>query len=211
MKNKDFFGRKLYNFKESYTNLYYCVRSIPKFKKYMKKNVLTQSFKSKIMLATTEVNGCAMCSYKHTEIALESGVDQKEIQSLLNSVMSDIPEEERVAILFAQYYADNRGVISDSSWNEVVSEYGEEKALAILAAIQIIMAGNTYGIPMGSLLSRINKSGKYELDERSSLSYEILMILSLIIYLPVSIVHSIIASITSAPIAKFQKKLAYTS
>jgi AhpD family alkylhydroperoxidase len=35
------------------------------------------------MLAVTEVNGCEMCSYAHTKMALEAGLSNDEIQQML--------------------------------------------------------------------------------------------------------------------------------
>jgi len=74
-----------------------------------KNKVMSSEFIERIMLAVTEVNGCEVCSYAHTKIALEQGMSEEEIGKLLSGDTEDIPAEEAPAIFFAQHYADTRG------------------------------------------------------------------------------------------------------
>ena len=55
------------------------IRAMPKLKKEAAAGVLDQAFKERIMLAVTEVNGCAMCSYAHTQMALEAGLSSEDV------------------------------------------------------------------------------------------------------------------------------------
>ena len=151
------------------------------------------------MLAVTEVNGCELCSYEHTKTALEMGMSEKEIQQILTGQTDSYPVEESKAILFAQHYADTKGNPSESTWEELKVTYGEDKAIAILAATRVIMFGNSFGIPMSALRSRI----KGEKIESSSLIYELAMILSLIFTIPIGIIHAIIEHIFKTPIVTF--------
>lgn len=50
------------------------------------------------MLEVTEVNGCEVCSYAHTKIALEKGLSNKEIQMLLSGNVERVSADEAVAI-----------------------------------------------------------------------------------------------------------------
>jgi len=153
------------------------------------------------MLAVTEVNGCEICSFEHTKMALEMGMSNDEIQMLLTGNTQNIPVEEVSAIFFAQTYADNRGKPTSNTWKRIVEVYGINKALGILGAIRMIMVGNIYGIPFSALRSRMR--GKP--IKKSSLFYEISMILSIIIFLPVAFIHGLISDIVKIPIISFEK------
>ena len=193
--------KELASFSERYKRLYYAFRNLPNWRQSIKKGVLSEHFNSRIMLAVTEVNGCAVCSYGHTTMALESGMTQTEINELLGGGMSGIPLNEQVAILFAQHVADNRGKVSIKSWDNLVKEYDGKLSKAILSSTQIIMMGNTFGIPIGSFLSRVTIKEAFKKDDRSTIYYELGVILSLIAMLPVALVHSIVASVLKLPIA----------
>ena len=112
--------------------------------------------------------------------------------------MDDIPADEIPAINFAQHYADTRGNPTKESWERIIDIYGISKAKAILGVIRTIMIGNTYGLPWSSFFNRFR--GKP--DKRSSLKYEISMILSTIL-IPVSFIHALISDIMKIPIISF--------
>ncbi len=162
--------------------------------------MLDAHFIERIMLAVTEVNGCEVCTYAHTKIALEQGMDNQEIQGLLTGTTDGIPDDELKAIYFAQHYADTRGNPSIDSWNELLKTYGTERSLGILAAIRMIMAGNIYGTALSAFKSRL----KGKPIKKTSISYEVKMIVSLIIFLPTSIVHGIISTLSKRPVIEYQ-------
>ena len=66
--------KQRYNLKEAYGILVDAIRAMPKLKKEAAAGVLDQAFKERIMLAVTEVNGCAMWSYSHTQMGLQAGL-----------------------------------------------------------------------------------------------------------------------------------------
>ncbi len=61
------------------------------------------------MLAVTEVNGCDICSYAHTKVALEAGMSSQEIQNMLGGIIDDVPLKEVHGIMYGQHYANARG------------------------------------------------------------------------------------------------------
>jgi AhpD family alkylhydroperoxidase len=63
----------------------------------------------RISLAVTEVNGCELCSYAHTRLALDAGVSDAEARALLGGVTTGVPDDQLPGIAFAQHYADTRG------------------------------------------------------------------------------------------------------
>jgi len=185
-------GKKLYNLRESFIHLIKGFVTIPFLSKAKRKNLVSEKFQERIMLAVTSVNGCALCSYAHTKMALESGLSENEIRQLLDSDdRNNIPADELDAIMFASYYAEKRAKVDKNIWNKIVLEYGEEKALGILGAIRIITIGNVYGIALGSFLSRFIKD-KSKRDNRTTLFYEVIMLLTFIPFTLIALVLSLI-------------------
>lgn len=180
--------RKLYSPVEAYWITYNLFRSVPDLRKARKNGEMDRQFMERIMLAVTEVNGCAICSYAHTKMALETGMSNEEIQNMLAGMLTDVPADELEAILFAQHYADSRAKPSKEAWARLVEVYGETKAGGILGAIRIIMWGNAYGIPWSSFSGRF----KGKPDERSTLPYELTMFITVVFYLPIAGFHALL-------------------
>ncbi|TCS82520.1 carboxymuconolactone decarboxylase family protein [Tepidibacillus fermentans] len=194
------FYKKIYSVQEFYVILYKGLRTIKYMIKSKKSKELTPDFIERIMLAVTEVNGCEVCTYGHTKMALEQGMSNEEVQMLLSGITDGIPNEEVKAILFAQHYADSRGNPTVDSWKRIVEAYGTTKALGILGAIRAIMIGNAYGIALSAFRSRLR--GKP--IQKSNLLYEISMILSIMVFLPVAFIHGLISDILRIPIIRVE-------
>ena len=150
------------------------------------------------MMAVTEVNGCAMCSYAHSRMALSAGMSDSEIKKMLDGRFDDAPEEQMTAILFAQHYADSRAKPDSKLWSRLTDRYGTIRAEGILGAIRIIMMGNALGIPWGSLIGRFRRKA----DPRSSLAYEVGMLFGFIAIFPVAVVDAVIAGVTKRPLIR---------
>jgi len=194
------FGRKLYSIGESYKIMYKGIRTIGALKKAKSEDLMDSKFIERIMLAVTEVNSCPMCSYAHTKAALEAGIDHEEIKNMMDGIIDNIPDNEIEGVLFAQHYADKRGKPSKESWHKVVAVYGKTKAEGILACTRMIMMGNAYGIPLGSFMHRF----KGKPDERSGLIYEIGMLLTFVIFLPISLIHTLFSALLKKPLITFK-------
>ncbi|KYG90603.1 alkylhydroperoxidase [[Bacillus] sp. KCTC 13219] len=192
--------KKIYDVNEFYTALYKGLRTFKYMKNNKKNNELSSHFIERIMLAVTEVNGCEICSYAHTKYALEQGMSNTEIKMLLSGDTDGISEQEMTAIIFAQHYADTRGNPTREAWNHLVKVYGTEKALGILGAVRAIMAGNIYGIAISAFRSRM----KGRKIEKTNLLYEIKMLMSIIIFLPVAVIHGYISNLFKAPVINFK-------
>ncbi|HNQ66711.1 MAG TPA: carboxymuconolactone decarboxylase family protein [Smithella sp.] len=145
----------------------------------------------RVQLAVTEVNGCAACSYAHTYLALKQGLSNEEIYSFLSGDGNFIKQKEARAIVFAQHFADTRGFPKKDAYQAIINEYGEKKARIILAAAQLMMAGNIYGIPYSALQSRLK--GKPYKD--SSLMYELGMHGAGFIFLPIALIHGLLRTL----------------
>lgn len=187
---------------QAFEVMHQAFRALPYLVRKSKYVQLGDVLKERVMLAVTEVNGCAMCAFGHTQMALEAGMSNSEIAQLLQGSFDDVPREDLPAILFAQHYADKNGRPTKAAWQRLVEVYGADKAKAVLAAVRMIMAGNTFGIPLGSLIGRI-KGDKGAVDSRSHLLYELLMMVVALVSLVGAPVTAAIASLLRRPFAGF--------
>jgi AhpD family alkylhydroperoxidase len=157
---------------------------------------------SRIMLAVTEVNGCAVCAYGHTKLALDVGISSGEVRQLLGGASAGVPDDELAAIGFAQHYADTRAHPDQDSWDRLVQIYGLETALGVLGATRMIMMGNALGIPLSSLRAR----WKGNPHPDSSVSYELGTILASGLVVPVAALHAGVSALRRAPLISFPAK-----
>ncbi len=114
-----------------------------------------EAFANRIMLAVTNVNGCRYCDYFHTRQALELGINEVELQQMYAGEFGDIPEEQTVAIVFAQHYAEQQGKPDPIAWQRLQSFYGPDTARDIIAFIHMITMGNLLGNAGDALLLRL--------------------------------------------------------
>lgn len=189
---------------ETYSIYWRALRAIPNMKKYRNSGTISQQFSERLMLAVTEVNGCAVCSYAHAKMALEAGLSKEEINAMLSGMNEDVPAEEKAAVLFAQHYAETKGRPSQLSLDKIETLYGKQKTDAVLCAIQVIMLGNTFGIPLGALAGRFQHTDRKN-GPKTNLGYEIVMLLAVIVFLPFCILTALTASLIHAPRIRTQK------
>ncbi len=194
--------KRRFNLWELYNSFVFAPRAVSKLVKNSKSKLLDKCFVERLQLAVTEVNGCAACSYKHTQIALQQGMSNEEINSFLSGADNFVKPEEAKAIMFAQHFADFRGKPKKNIYNSIVNEYGKKKAEIILASVQIILAGNIYGIPLSAFLSRL-QGKRYK---NSSLMYELSMLIIGGLSLPIAIIHAYLRRLIGLPNVKFDKK-----
>lgn len=193
------FGKQIYSVRESYCFYYHGLRTAGHMLRAGQRGELTPQLRERLMLAVTEVNGCALCAWGHARMALESGMSGQEIGMMLRGELDSVPPDEIPAVLFAQHYAATRGRPSRASWERMVALYGASKAGGILGAIRMIMIGNAYGIAGGAFLSR----WRGRPDPRSGLLYELAMIAGAAAFLPVAILHAAVAGLLQKPLITF--------
>ena len=179
--------KRTFSLIELYRSFMFAPRAIAILRSNNKSKTVDTHLVERIQLAITEVNGCAACSHHHTKMALKQGMSNEEITSFLSGGNDFIKPEEAKAILFAQHFADARGFPKKYAFDAIVSEYGDTKGKIMLAASQMMLAGNTFGIPWSAFLSRL-QGKKYK---NSSLFYELGMLLMAFLFLPVAILHGI--------------------
>lgn len=192
--------RQVFN-KKLHTNrqLYQFIKDHKRSADYKEMQLVDKGFSERIMLVVTEVNGCELCSYAHSNAAFKNGIPAEEIRAMLSGSIDNAPQDESIALLFAQHYADTSGQPTEASWDRLVDVYGKEKALCILGHTRNIMIGNTVGIAVGALKDRF----KGKAVEKSSLAYELGIILSVIPFLAASSLSTLGKKSSNTPLIQF--------
>lgn len=108
------------------------------------------------MLAVTAVNSCRYCSYVHTKEALKSGLSPEEISRLLAGDIDNCPEEEAVALIYAQHWAESDAHPDPEAVSKLEQTYGTEKSELIHSVLRMIRLGNLMGNSWDYLLYRIS-------------------------------------------------------
>ncbi len=152
-RRKKYFPKKSYDYKTFQKD----IKKIMSNKKDIKEAFenLPKAFIEKIMLACTSVNQCKYCSWGHTYLALDAGVDIDTIKAILAGDFKNLSEEELPALLFAQHYAETCGNPSKEAIKDLVKHYGAKKAKYILTVLRMIYFGNMCGNTIDAFESRI--------------------------------------------------------
>jgi AhpD family alkylhydroperoxidase len=116
---------------------------------------VSRAFAEKIMIAVTAVNGCRYCAHFHTGLALREGVPPHEIEKILATELGDFPEEEAVALAFAQHWAETAGRPDPDAEHRFHSYYGPQVSADILNWMRMINVGNLLGNTVDAILWRL--------------------------------------------------------
>jgi len=108
------------------------------------------------MLAVTSVEGCRYCSYFHSKLALKGGISQEEIGKLLSGDVEGCPDEEALAVLYAQHWAESNACPDQEAVDRLKETYGPEKVEAIHLMLHMIRLGNLVGNTWDYLLYLIS-------------------------------------------------------
>jgi hypothetical protein len=92
-----------------------------------------------------------------------------------------------MAILFAEHYADQKGLPDEEMLAMLQREY-PDIYLYILVGVQVMMFGNGMGLPYSAFLARL-KGKKYS---NSSLLYELGMMIGMFLVFPVALLHALL-------------------
>jgi AhpD family alkylhydroperoxidase len=192
-------GKTLFSLAEIYRIYVLALRTVPAMVRGERTGLLSKALRERLMIAVTEVNGCAMCSWYHARVALETGLDSDEVRRMLAGEFQGVPEEEATAILFARHTADMRGNPSPAAWTRLQNTYGKAAALSMLGAIRGIMLGNALGIPSGSLLHRLGVK-RFTPDSRSTIFYELTVLTAFAVMTPFALIHAAAARLLRLPV-----------
>ena len=126
-------------------------------KKAMGGELVSKSFRERLMVTVTEVNGCRYCRYYHASEALKAGITQEELEEFLaGSIPEDTPAGECLALAYAQHWAENDAQPDPEFREKLRGTYGDEVAEAIHIILRMIRVGNLLGNTWDFLLFKIS-------------------------------------------------------
>jgi len=137
-------------------DLWFSIRNIRRLRAVKKKGLISLDFQERLMLAVISVEGCRYCTYFHTRIALKGGMSREEIRILLSGDFEDCPEDEAMAIFYAQHWAESNAHPDPEAIGRLLEIYGPEKVEAIHLMLRMIRTGNLLGNTWDYFLYRIS-------------------------------------------------------
>ena len=156
------FNKRTYkSLKELLSDLWFPFRNRKRLKEVTDKGLISPAFRERLMLAVTAVDRCRYCSYFHTKQALKSGITPEEISQLLSGDVENCPEEEAMALIYAQHWAESDAHPSPEAERKLRQIYGSEKMEAIHLMLRMIRLGNLLGNSWDYLLYRMS-FGKWQ-------------------------------------------------
>ena len=153
MRAKQFDKRRYRSFAEFLSDLRLLFSD---FKKIKRVRLISPAFRERLMIAVTAVYGCSYCSWLHTTLALRTGIDREEVTRLLSNIVENCPEDEAIALIYAQHWADSNANPQPEYTQKLVETYGSEKAEAINLLLRMNRIGNLFGNSFDYLLYRIS-------------------------------------------------------
>lgn len=132
------------------------LRSAPTLVKALAQPSTSPALREKVMLAVTSVNDCRYCSWVHTGLALENGVDLNELQHILDSEsFGTLTEKEAIAILFGKHFADSGRQPSPEAERALQSVWSDTERAEIMAYIHAIYFANLSGNSADAWIARL--------------------------------------------------------
>jgi AhpD family alkylhydroperoxidase len=138
-----------------YDFLCFIINSLAYVKNITGSGTVSHALREKLMVAVSGVLSCRYCTWLHSEMALTHGVDAKDVQKLLSMEIGDFPDEEAIALAFAQHYSETGGRPQETVKARLDHYYGRKKAENIVSFIQIIYFGNLAGNTVDAFLNRL--------------------------------------------------------
>ena len=108
------------------------------------------------MLAVTAVNECRYCSSYHTKQSLKSGITAEEISSLLAGDIANCPQDEAIAVAYAQHWAESDTYPDKKAVKRLEQTYGRERTEAIHLILRMIRMANLLGNSLDYLIYRMS-------------------------------------------------------
>jgi len=140
---------------ELFTDLLFPINNRKRLQEVKNKGLLSPAFRERLMLAVISVESCRYCSYFHSKLALKGGISPDEIGQLLSGDFEGCPEDEAMAVLYAQHWAESNACPDPEAVRKLHEIYGSEKAEAINLMLRMIRLGNLLGNTWDYFLYRI--------------------------------------------------------
>ena len=185
---KEKFNKRIYNPTSFRKDIAETIEHMHDLREASRGGRVSKAFSERIMLAVTNVNKCRYCDYGHSRAALAAGVTPEDIERLAAGEFEQLPQEEIVALYFAQHFAETGGNPDGDSWQKLVDTYGEDMARDIMAYIRMITIGNLSGNTLDAFLSRL----KFNPAPDSSLGQELGVLLGGFVIIPYEFLKHVI-------------------
>jgi AhpD family alkylhydroperoxidase len=150
------FTKRTYSFWELLADISFLTKNIRVVRRIMREELISSAFRERLMLSVTSVYGCRYCCWAHTREALRSEIDPKEITGLLTGSVENCPEEEALALLYAQHWADSNARPDPEATRRLEEAYGAETANTINMVLRIVRVGNLWGNSWDCFLYRVS-------------------------------------------------------
>jgi AhpD family alkylhydroperoxidase len=149
------FSKRFYTPRAFLRDLRDVLAHMPGFRETARAERVSRAFAEKIMMAVTAVNDCRYCAYFHTEMALKEGIPPDQIRKILSGEIGDFPEEEAVALAFAQHWAETAGNPDPEAERRFRDYYGPQISADILNWMRMIRMGNLTGNTLDAVLWKL--------------------------------------------------------
>jgi AhpD family alkylhydroperoxidase len=150
------FTKRTYSLWELLADISFLTKNIRDVRRIMREELISSAFRERLMLSVTSVYGCRYCCWAHTREALRSEIDPKEITGLLTGSVDNCPEEEALALLYAQHWADSNARPDPEATRRLEEAYGAETAKTINMVLRIVRVGNLWGNSWDCFLYRVS-------------------------------------------------------
>jgi AhpD family alkylhydroperoxidase len=151
------FRKRTYrNPRDFVSDLWFPIRNRSRLREMTREGLISQAFRERLMLAVTAVNGCRYCSYFHSRQALKSGISSEEIRQLLAGDVANCPQDEAVAVAYAQHWAESNAHPEPEAVERLQQTYGPGKAESVHLILRMIRMANLLGNSWDYLIYRIS-------------------------------------------------------
>lgn len=156
MKHSRTFAKRTFTLPLLATSTLAALRSAPTLIQGLVRPSTSAALREKVMLAVTSVNDCRYCSWVHTGLALENGVDMDELHHVLQgSQFGDLNGKEAVAVLFGKHFADTSRQPTAEAEDALRRAWNDTERAEIMAYIHAIYFANLSGNSADAWLARL--------------------------------------------------------
>lgn len=119
-------------------------------------------------------------------------MEVSDIKNVLSGQYDHVPNDQLIAILYAEHYAETKENPSSESLDRLLAEYGKDKAMCIQSICNVITMTTTLGITFAGFRNRLLFKKSYNKFYR-----EITMLLSMIAIFPILYIYNSILGLSN--------------
>ncbi len=149
------FNKRIYTFRLFAKDLFFiCKNTFNIIRLFRDKNA--RKLIDKTLLVVTGINNCKYCTWIDAKIAINDGIDKKEVLDILNqNFNASALEDELPALMYAQNFTETNRNTSPEIVQNLYNAYGKKKAEQIKLTVRVVTFGNMYFNTWLAVLSRL--------------------------------------------------------